>query len=199
MMSHLTSSFVIFLLSSWTSNIFCQVGTISWAKCKFIVEDNHSLIQIHISPIDHKSVVNEKLMNLTIDSNNKTHYGAIYMDFYQDFTSILFRFKVEVNRQKFMEQAIDLCKWAKNPKSSYLINLFKSYVKKFFNEKLFDCPYKKGFLIAAVPREKTIDATSFYPSFVPVSGNLTLTIIFQTKILGRIENLFRTVEMFKFV
>lgn len=138
-------------------------------------------------------------MNLTIDDSNKTHYGAMYMDFYQDISVIIMRFKLEAKGQKFIDQAIDLCKWIKNPKSNYLINIFKSYFRKSFSSTLFDCPVKKGFITAAVPREKTIDASNFFPSFVPIAGNFTLTITFQTRIKSKVENLFRTVEMFEFV
>lgn len=175
----------LLLVILMTKNIFCQV-------CEACLDSNQ---QFYIQQVYIKADVNEELMKIIFEPNNETHFGVMSAEFFQDLTMLSVQFLVSTTKKKYVDQTLNLCKWMENKRTNYLINFFKNYLEKSFNPKLFNCPIKKGFYIVAKAREKP-NPENFVPSFIPMKGNVTIVIIYMTRLAKQMQPLLRLTETF---
>lgn len=143
-----------------------------------------------------KTEVNEKLLNVSFDAENATHSGKSYVEFFEDITEIKIRGITKSGNQKLLDQTIDICKWLQNPRTNFLISLFKHYVNAY-NPELLQCPIKKGFYVAAEARERISNATTFFPSFIPLRGNLTVIKIASGRVKSTMHHLIRATVVYE--
>lgn len=153
--------------------------------------------QIAIRQVFVKNEVNERLVKISYDPENETHFGQVSVEFFEDLKAIIVQAVVKTDSNKLLlDQTINFCKWMDNRKQSYLINFFKKYYEKY-NPLLLKCPIKKGFYIAAGPRERITNAESFLPSFLPLKGNITVLKIIKAKVEKMVQHVIRATNIYE--
>lgn len=136
------------------------------------------------------------MLNTSFDPENDTHLGQVSVEFFEDLQAISMQFVVKTDSQKLIDQTINFCKWMDNRKQNYLINLITKYYDKY-NQLLLKCPIKKGFYIAAEAREKITSAEGFWPSFIPIKGNITVLKIVKAKVNKAMQYLTRSMNIYE--
>lgn len=192
-------SFSIFLETFFVVNIFnliffCEVKFWNLMKIftyKFFDKASGEVVYF-------KASYNEKYLRLNFDPKNETHLGKISAEIIQDLSFLTAQFKVDVSKQKYIDLTVDFCQWLQNRRINYLINVFKNYFDKFVDPKLLKCPIKKGFYIAATARKIQKNLETFVPSFIPLKGNLTLTVIMKAKVDKKLQHLCSVIEVYHF-
>ena len=126
----------------------------------------------------------------------QTYCGRSYVEFYEDIPMVTIQAIAKTESRKLLDQTLNFCKWMENRKTNYLISLFKNRYEAY-NPKLLRCPIKKGFYIAAEPRQKITNAEGFVPSFMLTKGNITVVKIIKGKVNGTMHNLVRATNIYE--
>lgn len=140
---------------------------------------------------------NQEICKMHQENETATREGQLSIDLFKDLPVLRVQFLVESPERTLLDHTTNLCKWVDNQKGTFLISFFKNYVEKHFNSEVFHCPIKKGFLIIAKDRDKTVDA-SFLPSFIPMRGLVNVTIRVKTIIRKRSISLYNSTETYEF-
>lgn len=136
------------------------------------------------------------MLKISYDADNETHAGEVSVDIFEDLSLIFLQAVVKSGSQKFVDQTINFCKWMENPRTNYIINIFKRNYDRY-NKKLLECPIKKGFYVAAGPRERLTNAAGVFPSFLPIKGNITVLQILRAKVGKTMQHLTRTTNVYE--
>jgi hypothetical protein len=151
--------------------------------------------------ISQKSYFDPSLLNVTNEPMNQTHIGRIFMDFYQDISTIFVRLVVTSEGTTYVDQNINFCKWLKNPRVGFIVTYFENRCRKLMDPQLLNCPIKKGFYLASIAKTVRNDLKNFLnaPSFIPLKGTFNFTKVLKTKIKNKIRPFYMTSEIFRFV
>lgn len=141
-------------------------------------------------------MTNDEFVKLKFEPENLTHFGPIVLDVLQILPEIFIHLKATNKKQEYLNLEIDVCKpnFPINLMSTYL----HQYIEKNYNLELFECPLKPGNYQLASARPRIDNPTGIIPSFIPMSGNLTITAKARTIIGGTIVQLGNSTETFEF-
>lgn len=118
---------------------------------------------------------------------------------FEDLPQITVLVTIESPTQKFIEQTINLCDWMEDPRTAYLLSIFRNYFEKHYNPKLFVCPIEEGFYVVAEPREYLTNVESFLPAFIPLRGNVNVKLEIETTISSKVEHVITITETIAFI
>lgn len=106
---------------------------------------------------------------------------------------------VETPERVFVDQSIDFCRWTMNPRINFFISFFETFATKNYNQDLLKCPIKKGLYEYAAARLRMNEIEkNVIPSFVPMTGNITIKKTISTKVGRKMEKLFNDSETLQF-
>lgn len=144
---------------------------------------------------NYEAIFNIKLMNITIDRGNSTHYGRTTMDVFQDINDMILAVKTDNNR--ISDYTFNLCDFYKNRRVKWVAFVFENYFDRTFHPDLLRCPVKKGFYIAQEARPY-VNVMDLKPTYIPIRGKLAVTIILKMKNGRKLSHLLTVTEIFTF-
>lgn len=162
------------------------------------IKQYHSFKKIQVRRTSYHGELNKEFVKVTFEPYNDTHLGAIYLEVYKEITNGFVRAIVKKPDRKYIDSTVDVCKWLTNPRINFLITIFENYVKKHSNPELFKCPLKKGNYTVIGTREIVNNPDSYIPTFIPMIGKISVTVMAKTLVNKKFVSLCNVTETFEF-
>lgn len=165
------------LNSLLTVAVFSQVKTF---LVLVFAPNNKNKFQIRLLKVPGYTFnINENYMKMRMDPLNETHLGKIDVEFTTVMQKILFRFIVISNGRQFINHQGNLCDWLKERHNGFL-EIILNYFGRYYHIQVFECPVKKGNFTLVEARSRSIDINGIFPLYIPMTGNISLTIQMKT-------------------
>lgn len=153
---------------------------------------------VRIRKLDFEYKLNPEYWNMTFESENLTHIGAITLTIHKPIQELIMHLTVDSSNQKFVDYEFDVCKWSSKIQINLMINYFTKYIEEFYNPELLRCPIRPGRYEMAAPRPKISNPAGIAVSLISISGNITVTAQTKTIVNGEIVQLGNTTETLEF-
>lgn len=142
---------------------------------------------------------NQKFFKVVVDSANETFHGATRTEFLVDINPIIVNFRIDTEHRTILEQTVNLCLVLKRS-SGFIRNLLKSFVN-VVDERLFQCPFKKGtYDVMKARRKSFLNDNKFaenFPSFIQLKGKIYFFYNGSTVVNKKSEYLFNGIDLFE--
>lgn len=153
---------------------------------------------IRFRKLDFAYKLNPEYWNMTFESENLTHIGAMTLTIHKPIQELLMHLTVDSSNQKFVDYEFDVCQWSSKIQINFMINYFTKYIEEFYNPELLRCPIRPGRYEMAAPKPRISDPAGIAVSLISISGNITVTAQTKTIVDGEIVQLGNTTETLEF-